>query len=40
MADQMSRLDHGKAERELGWTPEPVQESIARAARFFVHVRR
>lgn len=40
MADQMSRLDHGKAERELGWTPEPVQDSIARAARFFVHVRR
>lgn len=36
MADQMSRLDHGKAVRELGWTPEPVQDSIARAARFFV----
>lgn len=35
MADLMSPLDHGKAERELGWTPEPVEESIAKAARWF-----
>ncbi|MGW5384857.1 NAD-dependent epimerase/dehydratase family protein [Nocardia sp. NPDC003963] len=35
----MSRLDHGKAERELGWTPEPVLDSVARAARFFVERR-
>ncbi|MGB9304370.1 MAG: NAD-dependent epimerase/dehydratase family protein [Mycobacterium sp.] len=36
MAELMSPLDHGKAERELGWTPEPVEESIRKAARFFV----
>ncbi|MBX9640786.1 MAG: NAD-dependent epimerase/dehydratase family protein [Mycobacteriaceae bacterium] len=36
MADLMSPLDHGKAERELGWNPEPVEESIAKAARWFV----
>jgi nucleoside-diphosphate-sugar epimerase len=36
MAEQMSPLDHSKAERELGWRPEPVEESIRRAARFFV----
>lgn len=35
MADLMSPLDHSKAERELGWKPEPVEESIARAARWF-----
>src|SRR6201996_7242626 len=35
MAALMSRLDHSKAERELGWTPEPVEESIRKAARFF-----
>ena len=28
-------LDHGKAERELGWTPEPVEESIRKAAVWF-----
>jgi dihydroflavonol-4-reductase len=32
----MSRLDHGKAERELGWKPEPVLDAVARAARFFL----
>lgn len=37
IADLMSPLDHTKAERELGWTPEPVADSIAKAARFFVH---
>jgi len=31
----MSPLDHGKAERELGWKPEPIEESIRKAARFF-----
>lgn len=35
MAELMSPLDHGKAERELGWTPEPVEDSIRRAAVFF-----
>lgn len=35
MAEFMSPLDHEKAERELGWTPQPVEESIAAAARFF-----
>ncbi|SOJ57196.1 dTDP-glucose 4,6-dehydratase [Mycobacterium simulans] len=35
MAELMSPLDHSKAERELGWTPEPVEESIRKAARFF-----
>jgi dihydroflavonol-4-reductase len=35
MAELMSPLDHGKAERELGWAPEPVEESIRKAARFF-----
>lgn len=36
MAELMSPLDHSKAERELGWTPEPVEDSIRKAARFFV----
>ncbi|MET9491259.1 NAD-dependent epimerase/dehydratase family protein [Nocardia sp. NPDC006630] len=35
MADLMSPLDHSKAERELGWKPEPVADSIRRAAEFF-----
>jgi dihydroflavonol-4-reductase len=35
MAQLMSPLDHSKAERELGWKPEPVEESIRKAARFF-----
>jgi len=37
MAEVMSPLDHGKAERELGWKPEPVEESIRKAARFFAN---
>ncbi|MCT7658069.1 NAD-dependent epimerase/dehydratase family protein [Mycobacterium deserti] len=36
MAELMSPLDHSKAERELGWKPEPVEDSIRQAARFFV----
>jgi dihydroflavonol-4-reductase len=32
-------LDHGKAVRELGWQPRPVEESIAEAARFWVGLR-
>ena len=32
-------VDHGKAVRELGWQPEPVEESIRAAARFFVGLR-
>jgi dihydroflavonol-4-reductase len=35
MAELMSPLDHSKAERELGWTPEPVEESINKAAVWF-----
>ena len=35
MAELMSPLDHGKATRELGWTPEPVEHSIRKAAVFF-----
>jgi len=36
MAELMSSLDHSRAERDLGWKPEPVEESIRKAARFFV----
>jgi nucleoside-diphosphate-sugar epimerase len=36
MAELMSPLDHSKAERELGWTPEPVEDSIRKAAIWFV----
>jgi dihydroflavonol-4-reductase len=32
----MSRADHGKAVRELGWQPRPAAESIRRAAEFYV----
>jgi dihydroflavonol-4-reductase len=35
MAELMSPLDNSKARRELGWEPEPVEESIRKAARFF-----
>lgn len=35
MAELMSPLDHTKAERDLGWKPAPVQDSIRRAALFF-----
>lgn len=35
MADVMPPLDHSKAERELGWKPEPVEDAIRRCARFF-----
>lgn len=31
----MGRLDHSKAVRELGWEPQPVEDSIRRAVRFF-----
>ncbi len=33
-------LDHGKAERELGWQPEPIHDSIRRAAQFYRENRR
>ena len=32
-------VDHSKAIRELGWTPRPVEESIAEAARWWVRLR-
>jgi dihydroflavonol-4-reductase len=32
-------VDHGKAVRELGWAPRPVEESIREAARFWVGLR-
>ena len=32
----MSPLDHRKAERELGWHPEPIHDSIRRAAAFYL----
>ncbi|MCV7259807.1 NAD-dependent epimerase/dehydratase family protein [Mycobacterium shimoidei] len=35
-AELMSPLDHSKATRELGWKPEPVEESIRKAARFHI----
>lgn len=35
MAELMSPLDHTKATRELGWTPEPVEDSIRKAAVWF-----
>lgn len=36
----MSPADHGKATRELGWTPRPTAESIRRAAQFYVEQQR
>ncbi|WP_231968960.1 MULTISPECIES: NAD-dependent epimerase/dehydratase family protein [unclassified Mycobacterium] len=39
MAELMSPLDHGKAERELGWTPGPVEDSIRKAAVFFASLK-
>lgn len=35
MIDKMSPLDHSKAERELGWKPAPVEDSIRKAAQFY-----
>jgi dihydroflavonol-4-reductase len=32
-------VDHSKAERELGWQPRPVEDSIREAARFWVGLR-
>ncbi|TFV56302.1 NAD-dependent epimerase/dehydratase family protein [Mycobacterium sp. PS03-16] len=34
-----AELDHGKAVRELGWQPRPVEESIREAAQFWVSLR-
>jgi dihydroflavonol-4-reductase len=34
-AQLMGPIDHSKAERELGWHPRPVEESIRKAALFF-----
>lgn len=35
----MTPLDHGKAERELGWTPRPTPDAIREEARFFLERR-
>ena len=34
-----AEVDHSKAVRELGWHPEPVEDSIRAAARFWVELR-
>lgn len=36
MSELMSPLDHSKAERELGWQPEPVEASLVKATEFFL----
>jgi dihydroflavonol-4-reductase len=36
----MPPMDHGKAERELGWRPAPVHDAIRRAAVFYTEQRR
>ena len=36
MSELMSPLDHSKAERELGWQPEPVEDSLVKAAECFL----
>jgi len=33
-------VDHGKATRELGWQPKPTEDSIRRAAQFYVERRK
>jgi dihydroflavonol-4-reductase len=35
----MSEMDHGKAERDLGWHPRPVTDAIAEGARFWLERR-
>ncbi|OBI88370.1 NAD-dependent epimerase/dehydratase family protein [Mycobacterium asiaticum] len=35
-----AHVDHGKAVRELGWQPRPVEESIRQAARFWADMRK
>ncbi|MGW0182803.1 NAD-dependent epimerase/dehydratase family protein [Nocardia sp. NPDC003345] len=35
----MTPLDHSKAERELGWEPRPIEDTITDAARFFTRKR-
>jgi dihydroflavonol-4-reductase len=32
-------LDHGKATRELGWKPTPVEDSIRSAVRWYLDER-
>ena len=34
-----AHVDHGKATRELGWEPRPVEESIREAARFWAELK-
>ncbi|MCW2686845.1 MAG: NAD-dependent epimerase/dehydratase [Mycobacterium sp.] len=31
----MSPMDHGKAERELGWQPKPIHDSVRKAVHFY-----
>jgi dihydroflavonol-4-reductase len=31
----MPPMDHGKAERELGWQPQPIHDSIQRAVDWY-----
>lgn len=35
MWDAMSELDHSKAQRELGWQPQPFEQSVQGAVEFF-----
>jgi dihydroflavonol-4-reductase len=37
LAHIMTTLDHSKAERELGWFPQPVEDSIRQAAQFYLN---
>lgn len=36
MMHVMTPLDHSKAERELGWHPEPIEDVVRRAMQFYV----
>ena len=40
LAHILPPMDHGKAERELGWQPKPIHDSIRRAVQFYRENRR